>query len=285
MPLTPRRPAFAAILISILGAMALMSMAQAAPKATSTNAIVARALQEDGTWQGECWTWMRKVVEEATGKAVGFDYRKGFFEAGAVEVSPKNARAGDIIQLADDSYTAPDADYSGLHTAIVMENLGNGKFLVIDSNSNWDGVVRIREYDPGAAAARYPNISYRVYRIPNVGEVLVPDVIEPEPVAQQPYLLGDLVTVNTPGDCLNIRTGAGSNFAAITCLKDKTSLKIAGPTVKVAGRNWTKVTSPSGTGWVATDFLSRPTGAGGAGTGITKPAPAFRLFIGGVVGQ
>lgn len=286
MPLT-RRPALAAILLGMLGAFALMTMAQAAPTATSTNAIVARALKDDGTWQGQCWPWMRKVVEEATGKVIGFDYRKGFFEAGAVEVNPKNAKAGDIIQLVDDSYTAPDADYPGLHTAIIMENLGNGKFKVIDSNGFWDETVRIREYDPGAAASRYPNISWHVYRIPNVGEVLVQEPLEPEPIAKQPFVIGDSVTVNTPNDCLNLRSGAGSNFGAITCLKDKTALKVAGATVAVNGRNWTKVTTPSGTGWVATDFLVKApsAGTGGAGTGVTKPAPVFKVFIGGVQGQ
>lgn len=280
MPLTPRRPALAAILVGIIGAMAVLSMANAAPNAaTSTNAIVARALQDTGTWQGECWPWVRKVVEEATDHTMGFDYREGFFEAGAVEVKPANARPGDVIQLADDSHTAPDADYLGLHTAIVMENLGNGKFKVIDSNSNWDGMVRIREYDPGAAAARYANISYHVYRFPNVGEVLVSDPPTPE-IVPSPFVSGDSAVTNTPSDCLNLRSGAGSNFAAITCLKDRTVVKIAGDTVNVSGRKWTKVTTSAGTGWVASDFLTKTaSGAGGAGTGVTRPAPTFRLFV------
>src|SRR3972149_6542303 len=143
MPLSPHRPALAAILVAFVAIIAAVVLAQGATATTPSNAIAERAIRDLGSWQGECWQWMKNVVSEATGQTVGLDYRQGFFDAGAIEVSIADAGPGDIVQLASDSWTSPDADYSGLHTAIILESNGDGTFDVIDSNQLWDGIVRL----------------------------------------------------------------------------------------------------------------------------------------------
>ena len=156
MPLCQARLAIAGVLIAFLAVIAVERVRTADAATQEYTGIAAVALQYEGTYQGQCWPWVQRVVLEATGRQMGYDYRLGFFEAGAFEVSVDEARAGDVIQIADDSYTAPDANYDGLHTAIVLDNYGGGVFRVIDSNSQWDGMVRIRDnYSPAASAVRY----------------------------------------------------------------------------------------------------------------------------------
>lgn len=72
---------------------------------------MAAAVRYDGTWQGECWAFVKKVVREATGQEMGFDYRQGYFDAGATEVTVATAQPGDIIQIANDFNSGPNADY------------------------------------------------------------------------------------------------------------------------------------------------------------------------------
>ncbi|MBW8802457.1 MAG: hypothetical protein JF587_01145 [Catenulisporales bacterium] len=76
------------------------------------------------------------VVALATGGKVwpvdpGGDYQVGFSAAGGVPVAAADAVEGDIIQIGDHDDSAP------LHTAIVLENNGDGSFTVVDSN--WVG--------------------------------------------------------------------------------------------------------------------------------------------------
>ncbi|MFQ5382533.1 MAG: hypothetical protein ACE5EF_13070, partial [Dehalococcoidia bacterium] len=145
------RPAPLALSIAlslIVGGISLWGPLAASRAAAPDHPLVARAFEDLGTYQGECWPWVRQVVADSLGVRMGFDYRQGFFDAGAVEVHLAEAAPGDVIQLADDSYTNPDADYPGLHTAIIVSVEGPGTFEVIDSNSQWDGIVRTRSgYD------------------------------------------------------------------------------------------------------------------------------------------
>ena len=100
MPLSQHRPALAAILVAVAAVLtALAAFAHASAATTSTNPIVTRALRDLGTYQGECWTWMKQVVQDSTGAKVGFDYRFGYLDAGAVEVALKDAGQGDIIPI------------------------------------------------------------------------------------------------------------------------------------------------------------------------------------------
>ena len=55
------------------------------------------------------------------------------------------------------------------HRPIVLDNLGGGKFRVVDSNSNYDGIVRVRDpYVPSELLARAPGLVARVYRFTDV---------------------------------------------------------------------------------------------------------------------
>jgi hypothetical protein len=113
-----------------------------------SSTIADDALQDLGTWQGQCFTWVKKVVDRATPYTMGFGYRDGYLGAGAIEVPLSQAVRGDIIQLANDNALGSNSFYLGLHTAIVLENLGGGRFDVIDSNQNWDEIRDLRSRVP-----------------------------------------------------------------------------------------------------------------------------------------
>lgn len=240
--------------------------------------IALTALQYEGAWGGQCWQFMKDVVREATGVEIGFDYREGFFEEGAVEITDiAEVRAGDVIQIALDSWTSPDADYPGLHTSIVLTNLGDGTFDVIDSNQNFDEIVRLRPaYDPFDAAARY-GLQVHIYRIATDGSGGAAPTGAAPPRGD--FLsTGETGTVNTPGECLNLRTGAGLGNGIIGCLPHGTRFTVIAETVSVLGRSWAKVRIEGGLeGWVATEYVTKDTvpASGSAGGGPVLP---FRSF-------
>jgi hypothetical protein len=272
MPMSQHRPALAAILVAVvavLSAFVASSPVHAAPP--TPNPIAERALKDLGTYQGECWTWMKQVVLDATGQTIGFDYRQGYFEAGAVEVSVSQATRGDIIQIADDSWTTPDADYSGLHTAIVLANNGDGTFDAIDSNQNFDGVVALRpNYDP-AALSRARGLNFHIYRIASGAAATAP--------AAPALAAGEPARVNTPGDCLNLRSAPGGTV--LRCLSHGSLVSITGPAKVVDGQSWSPVSTLAGTGWMATGFLTKeaPATASPSGSGTVKPVLGFHAFM------
>jgi len=280
MPMSQHRPALAATLVAVvavLSAIVGMSPAKAAPP-SSTSPIAERAILDLGTWQGECWLWMKEVVLDATGKTVGFDYRQGFFEAGGVEVSLGEAGPGDIIQIAMDSWTSPDADYAGLHTAIILEANGDGTFLVIDSNRDWDGMVNLREnYDPAAMAASR-GLNFHIYRLDGIStEGLAPPA--PPTFVGGPLAEGDNARVNTPGECLNLRSVPFGTL--VTCLAHGTQVAVTGAPRAEGGILWVPVTTPAGSGWMAAQYLLKeaaPT-AEPSGTGQVKPVYQYRAFM------
>ena len=63
-------------------------------------------------------------------------YQAAFRRLGAVQVDPGEAVKGDIVQVSD------DPNSSKLHTYVIVQNLGGGNFLVVDSNHNYDHTVR-----------------------------------------------------------------------------------------------------------------------------------------------
>ncbi len=279
MPMSQHRPALAAILVAFVAVLTAFTAARpaaAAPTQTSSP-VVDRALQDVGTYQGECWQWMKKVIFEATGAEVGFDYRWGYLDAGATEVSILEAGPGDIIQIADDNWTEANADYNGLHTAIIISNNGDGTFEAIDSNQNWDGVVNLRSrYDPAAAAGRY-GLNFHIYRFS--GEGAAP----PAPPARTeagPVTAGDKARVNTPGDCLRLRSGPAGNITH--CLGHGTQVTITGEPQVSEGIRWAPVSTAAGKGWMAESFLLKevPTSSAAlSGTGSAKPVFQYRAFV------
>jgi hypothetical protein len=281
MPMSQHRPALAAILVAVVAvltaAVSIRPAAAAPAEDASAGAIVDRALQDLETYQGECWQWMKLVVLEATGVEIGFDYRWGFLDSGAVEVSVADAGPGDIIQIADDGNTAPDASYSGLHTAIILANNGDGTFDAIDSNQNFDGFVHLRpNYDPAAAASRY-GLDFHIYRI--TGEPA--KVLPPVKTVAGPLTGGDKARVNTPGDCLRLRNAPSGLITH--CLGHNTQVSVTGEPRLVDGIRWVPVQTAAGFGWMAESFLLKelPESAPAApsGTGTVKPVFQYRAFV------
>jgi hypothetical protein len=277
MPMTLRhRPTLAGVLLAVVATLAAVPATPSAAADTSSpsyGSIATTGVAYVGTYQGQCWTFVKKVVAEATGRVIGFDYRQGFFEAGAVEVTPEEARNGDVIQVADDSYTGPDADYPGLHTSIVLENLGDGRFDVVDSNSRWDGMVRLRPgYDPFGHAAAH-GLEVHIYRIPETPDGPGPSG-PPAPAPGGGAAAPESATVSADGDGLNLRESPDIGSAVIATLPDGTRVTVIGGPVSAGGRDWLEVASSRGTGWVAAQYLVRANG-GSPATGVGAPAPLF----------
>ena len=289
MSMSPHRTALAAILVAVVATLALTTGAAIAAPGPS-HPIATKALAYDGTWQGECWQFVKKVVREATGNEMGFDYRQGFFDAGATEVSVANARPGDIIQIASDGNTGPNADYPGLHTSIIVENLGNGDFHVIDSNQNYDGVVHHRaNYSPSAAAARW-GLQVHIYRIPTgpgtpgtapASTSPTPSSAPVPPAPGQVLSIGDTAVVYTPGDILFLRPGPGRDAGEVAKLAHGTVVTVLAAPVRNGGLTWVKVRTPAGDGWAAADFLSKEASrpATPSGSGSVAPVLQFRTFV------
>ncbi|GIW12773.1 MAG: hypothetical protein KatS3mg062_0212 [Tepidiforma sp.] len=276
MPLTRRRQTLAAFLAAVVAVVGLAGTSQSAD-ADSDHPIVQRALRDLDTHQGECWPWVRRVVLDATGREMGFDYRQGFFDAGAVEVDPREAAPGDIIQVALDTWTAPDADYPGLHTAIVLRNNGDGTFDAIDSNQLWDGVVRLRPaYDPFAQAAAN-GLQVHIYRFESA-EGTPSNAPESGSLAK-PLAPGTIVRVNTPGDCLRLRTAPGGEI--VQCLAHGTKVSIIEGPVTHLGIAWYRVETPVGDGWMAASYLVAETepGAAPSAQGPTRPLRQYRAVV------
>ena len=278
MPLSQHRPALAAILVAFVAVLSAFALFSNASAATTQNPVVARAMRDLGTYQGECWTWMKQVVQEATGAKVGFDYRFGYLDAGAIEVTLAEAGPGDIIQIADDDWSTADADYNGLHTAIILSANGNGTFEVIDANQNWDGMVNTRSnYDPAARAAAN-GLDFHIYRFGADPALAAP--AKPVVTTADPVVTGDLARINTPGDCLRLRTAPAGTITH--CLGHNTQVTVTGPAQVVDGVSWVPVSTPGGPGWMASAFLLKEVpqaSAGPSGTGPVKPLLRYRSFV------
>jgi len=282
MPMSRHRPALAAILVAVVAVLSLAAALPvlAAPTPTAQGAAIAQAaLRYDGTYQGECWGFVKKVVLETTGRQIGFDYRQGFFDAGAIEVSLNDATTGDIIQIANDNNTGPDADYPGLHTAIVLSANGDGTFRIVDSNSNFDNVVHVREsYSPLSAATRYSGLTFHIYRIsgglPGPSTATVPrssgnSLVAVDVTAVRP---GDRLYTNTPGDVLRLRSAP--NGTIITILQNRSPVSVLELAGFANGYHWAHVSSPAGEGFVALEFLAKDAGSPSPVAASVPPSPS-----------
>lgn len=226
--------------------------------------IADAALRHLDTYGGQCWTFMQQVVAEATGiRVTGPGYRQGYLNAGAIEVSADEAVAGDIIQIASDANPGWGS-YPGLHTAIVLKNLGGGRFDAIDSNQNWDEWVRLRpNYDPYASAARN-GLQVHIYRMPggSAGDTPISFKLAD----------GTPATVAAGGDCLNLRSAPGLSSGRLGCVPAGSTVSITGDSVVADGYTWVPVDTPRGTGWVAADFLQVSQAAAASAPADLAPA-------------
>lgn len=249
--------------------------------ATSYGAIATRALLDNDQKKGECFPWVREVVKAATGRTIGGDYHTGYLAAGAIEVPLVSARNGDIIQITNPAITGAFVDYPGLHTAIVLDNLGNGEFRVIDSNKDFDGVVHVRNpYVPSERVARYPGLVVRVYRIEGttapVGTPPPPPITStplPQPIGPTGTVpaAGTSATISADGDCLRVRSSAGLGGSVMGCLPSGSRVTVTANGPATDGFRWVQVSSGSLTGWVAADYLSTSAPAPSIAAPIAAP--------------
>lgn len=288
MPFPRTRHALTTVALVVLVALAAIgSIAPARAQAPTGNIIADTALKYLGTYQGDCWPFVRKVLLEA-GYDLGFDYIDGFLEKGAIEIRPEEARAGDIIQIIDDDDHGPNADYPGMHTAIVLENYGNRTYRVIDSNANWDGIVRIRDYpyDPFAAAARY-GLDVHFFRYPDVKSSPRPSptAAPSEPTDPADWAPGVTAMVVTGEDVLNVRSSPQIANNVIGQFKHGTRLTVLSAPTSGSGLLWVRVRAENGLeGWVAAQYLAKvqndPPASGGGG-GAPKELP-HHIFVPGI---
>lgn len=131
---------------------------------TYNNADIAdRALAYIGQWggnacrdagktqSGQCKQFANCIVFLASGRTQwpvdpGKNYQHSYRVAGGVEITAlPEVTKGDIIQVGS-------FDGGNLHTAIVVQNKGGGRFNVVDSNYNYDEIVRQHDYIPPSGA-------------------------------------------------------------------------------------------------------------------------------------
>ncbi len=96
----------------------------------SNHLIVDKAWQHIGEYGNSCKIFVQNVLGELD-YTLGSGYRDCYLAIG-YEVSEDEAMEGDIIQIS--CIENPNYDSGGVHTAIVLDNLGNGHFNSIDSN-------------------------------------------------------------------------------------------------------------------------------------------------------
>ncbi len=245
--------------LSGLVLVALVFLVSASPdqaKADDGNgSIVSIALRSLGTHGGQCWEFMQHVVEEATGRHVSGDYRQAYFAAGAIEMTANTAAPGDIIQLTD-----PDGgDAIEPHSAIILKNLGNHRFDVIDSNQAWDEIVRLRpNYAPYDLAAQRGGVIH-IYRMPRTAAPLLklndPSLLS----ASHSWTAGQTVVVTKEEGCLNLRESPSLDAKPIACLPKGATATATGETRESDTYTWAHVVSAAGGGWLATAFIAPAT--------------------------
>jgi len=110
-------------------------------------------------WQ--CKAFAQKVDHEAGGN-LGTCYRQCYLNEG-IEISWSQAGRGDFIQLSKDG--DPECYYrKGMHTAIVLQNYGNGTFQVVDSNYCAVETVCIHDWNPFNQASQW-GLNVHFYRL------------------------------------------------------------------------------------------------------------------------
>jgi uncharacterized protein YraI len=266
----------AATLVVALAFWLLLASPVAAQTPDPGQRIVDVAMRSLNAYEGQCFPWVRRVVAEATGTAMGFGYREGYLSGGAVEVPLGEVRTGDVIQIADDADNGPGASYAGLHTAIVLSRQANGLLHVIDSNSQWDGIVRLRpDYDPVGLSARYPGLTARAYRFSTSGDDGITEAAQSATLTP-----GTNARVSADGDCLNLRSGPGTDSAKILCIPDGSTVAVLDGSVESGGLQWQYVQYGGNAGWVAAAFLT-PLASSSTPTPTPSPTP---LPTGGTTG-
>jgi hypothetical protein len=78
------------------------------------------------------------------------------------------------------------------------------------------------------------------------------------PALSGPFQPGETLIVQGTGDCLNVRQGAGTANAVVTCVDEGAQVTVLGGPQQSGGLTWWQIQAPGGTGWAAGDYLVRP---------------------------
>src|ERR1700720_5022522 len=122
-----------ALLVSCIAmSAAVLAASGPASASTPTNASIASIANsyQDGTYEGQCWTFMHNVVLRASGGTMSIgennDYYGSYVAVGGQIVSRDDAQPGDIIQKYNPSN---HQDSSHVHTAIILgHTVGSNTF-------------------------------------------------------------------------------------------------------------------------------------------------------------
>lgn len=218
--------AAAAVAVSAACApLAVASPANAFPNQSIVDVAFSHA---EGSPGGSCYFFVNRVLAQASGGRVHIGGPHTYFGAyareGGVQVSAADAQPGDIIQI---SVPSDDINfYNGMHTAIVVHNLGGGTFDVVDSNWGLDERVHHHVLTPSRAARGNESVQY--WRMGQVGTPPAPALPAPGPSATAPAPApptappapaASLHVYGLPsGNRLLIRTGPGMQYPAVGSL-------------------------------------------------------------------
>jgi hypothetical protein len=154
--------------LSCLVVITILMSVVSASAVISNNKIADIAVSYDGqnlgdTW-GQCKAFVQKVVSDASGPGgppLEQGYQNCYLKIGR-EIQSSEATRGDIIQL--NKASDPENYYTGMHTAIVLENYGGNNFKVVDSNWKLDTTVRIHDWNPYNMASKH-GLQVHFYRL------------------------------------------------------------------------------------------------------------------------
>lgn len=240
----------------LCAAISMSALAVAVPSAGAqnfTNARVADAgLAEIGSrratgWNqpGECIKSVQRWVAAAGGSFGGGGVLSGYRNSGAAQLSSLNdAVKGDVFQRTN----GDDNNWASAHTVVVVQNLGNGHFWIVQSNTpgfvngtwrnDYSGLVtEIRDWTPGAPGGWY----WTGWRFGNAAAPPAPSYVR----------------YHTTGT-VNLRKGPGTNHGIVRTVGLNTPIDVtcqAWGTDVNGNRIWDRLT---GGEWVADYWTTTP---------------------------
>lgn len=203
------------LLVALMPLLGVVATAPAAHAVQSfNNALVAdMGLLELGTSRptgynqpGECIKSVQRWVANAGGYFGGGGVVSGYINSGAQEVTLASAVKGDVIQ-----YTAAtgnvDDNWSHVHTVVVIDNLGNSRFNIVQSNSPAGSglVTRVDNWTPMPASGWVS----RVWRFGTVN-VSTPPPAPPQRIGVMSN--GSLDVKEGPVNAMWTTVGGGQSF-------------------------------------------------------------------------
>lgn len=125
-------------LVSLLLAALTLGVEPAHAQSFSNGRVADLGLQEVGTrratgWNmpGECIKSAQRWVANAGGYFGPGGVISGYRNSGAVQIPLADAQRGDVLQYTNGN----DSDWTHAHTVVVVNNLGGGRYSIVQSNA------------------------------------------------------------------------------------------------------------------------------------------------------